>query len=80
MSLWDALGLESILSLVDFSVFYQVKKVTPLTLKIGVGDSPTKHFRSLTMPSGTKLWLSNLHAIIIFGVCNKWKTKILGVR
>ena len=26
-----------------------------------------------------KLWLSNLHLIIIFGVYNKWKTIILGV-
>ena len=42
----------------------------PLRL-IGTKRFPPQDFRALAMLSGTKLWLSNLHVIIIFGVYNK---------
>ena len=38
------------------------------------GGFPPQDIRALAMLLGTKLWLSNLCVIIIFGVYNKWKT------
>ena len=51
-----------------------------LTLKRPGGDwIKMKDLWAHAMTSGMKLWLSNLHVIIIFGVYNNWKKNFGGL-
>ena len=59
-----------------FSSFKDLNLFNPK--KMGGWISP-EDFRAVAVLYRMKLWLSNLHLIIIFGVYNKWKTIILGV-
>ena len=43
------------------------------------GGFPPQDIRAIAVLSGTKLWLLNLHVIIIFDVYNNWEKKFGGV-
>ena len=49
-----------------------------LTLKRLGGGFPPQDIRAIAVFSGTKLWLLNLHVIIIFDVYNNWEKNLGG--
>ena len=50
-----------------------------LTLKRPGGGFPPQDIRAIAVFSGTKLWLLNLHVIIIFDVYNNWEKNLGGL-
>ena len=66
----------TILLKLDWSLSWQVWfQFNPKKTKRGF---PPQKIRALAVLSGTKLWLSNRHVIIIFGVYNNWKKNLGG--
>ena len=43
------------------------------------GGFPPQDIRAIAVLSGTKLWLLNLHVIIIFDVYNNWEKNLGGL-
>ena len=60
-------------------ILLKCEKSPLLTLKRPGGGFPPQDIRAIAMFSGTKLWLLNLHVIIIFDVYNNWEKNLGGL-